>query len=187
MVKQLFVKWTLISAVALISTACGNEKVTAQSQSKDEHDHAAMEQKSVPLAAWNVSIKDDRLNAIYQQYVQVTNALINENIAEAKIASNALEAGANAMPGGKAIAASAAKITAAPNLEAQRRAYSKLSNELIALVKKFGVSNGSLYVEFCPMAMNDKGAYWLSNTQEIRNPYYGAEMLTCGEVTETVK
>jgi Cu(I)/Ag(I) efflux system membrane fusion protein len=34
------------------------------------------------------------------------------------------------------------------------------------------------------MAFDNKGAYWLSNTQEIYNPYFGEEMRFCGEVKE---
>jgi Cu(I)/Ag(I) efflux system membrane fusion protein len=37
------------------------------------------------------------------------------------------------------------------------------------------------------MALNDKGAYWLSEFEEIRNPYFGDAMLTCGEVVETYR
>ena len=39
-----------------------------------------------------------------------------------------------------------------------------------------------VYHQFCPMAFNDAGAYWLSGTADIKNPYFGKKMLTCGEV-----
>jgi Cu(I)/Ag(I) efflux system membrane fusion protein len=42
-----------------------------------------------------------------------------------------------------------------------------------------------VYKEYCPMAFDNKGAYWLSESEEIRNPYFGKSMLTCGEVTTT--
>ena len=29
------------------------------------------------------------------------------------------------------------------------------------------------YYQFCPKAKNAKGAYWLSETKDIRNTYYG--------------
>ena len=32
-----------------------------------------------------------------------------------------------------------------------------------------------------------KGAIWLSETKEIKNPYLGGKMLTCGEVQEEIK
>ena len=43
-----------------------------------------------------------------------------------------------------------------------------------------------LFVQFCPMANEGKGAYWLSQEQEINNPYYGAMMLRCGETIERI-
>jgi len=61
-----------------------------------------------------------------------------------------------------------------------------LSNELIALIKKEGMKSGELYVDFCPMALNDAGANWISNHKEISNPYFGKKMLDCGEVKETI-
>ena len=75
----------------------------------------------------------------------------------------------------------------AKDIEAQRVEYSTLSNQMIELVKKSGVESGEVYVDYCPMAMNDKGAYWLSTRKDIRNPYFGDKMLTCGEVKETIK
>jgi Cu(I)/Ag(I) efflux system membrane fusion protein len=39
-----------------------------------------------------------------------------------------------------------------------------------------------LYLAFCPMAFGNKGAYWLQETKEIKNPYFGKQMLTCGEI-----
>ena len=57
---------------------------------------------------------------------------------------------------------------------------------MIELVKNSGLSTGEIYVDYCPMAMNDKGAYWLSNRKDIRNPYFGDKLMTCGEVKETL-
>jgi len=37
------------------------------------------------------------------------------------------------------------------------------------------------------MAFDGKGGYWLSNSKEIRNPYFGDIMLACGEVTEVLE
>ena len=72
------------------------------------------------------------------------------------------------------------------DIEAQRAAYSGMSKDMIELIKKEGLSGGELYVAFCPMAFNDKGAAWISTSKEIRNPYFGEKMLTCGEVKETI-
>ena len=57
---------------------------------------------------------------------------------------------------------------------------------MISSLQLFGI-NQKVYVEFCPMADGDKGAYWASSEKEIRNPYYGASMLTCGEIKSTIQ
>ncbi len=70
-------------------------------------------------------------------------------------------------------------------LEMKRSHFSIVSNKLADAIESFGFhSNNSenLYLEFCPMAFDNKGAYWLSDSKEIRNPYFGEKMMKCGEV-----
>jgi Cu(I)/Ag(I) efflux system membrane fusion protein len=54
------------------------------------------------------------------------------------------------------------------------------------LVKEAKLANAGVYHQYCPMAFNDKGAYWLSNEAEIKNPYFGKKMLECGEVKDSL-
>jgi Cu(I)/Ag(I) efflux system membrane fusion protein len=57
---------------------------------------------------------------------------------------------------------------------------------MINFVSTFRPVNQKLFVQHCPMADNDRGADWLSLSREIRNPYYGEAMLTCGEVSKEI-
>ncbi|MFX4520371.1 hypothetical protein ABTA72_19455, partial [Acinetobacter baumannii] len=43
-----------------------------------------------------------------------------------------------------------------------------------------------VYHEYCPMAFNDQGATWLSNSSDIKNPYLPKKMLHCGEVKDSI-
>lgn len=178
-------KLSAIIAAAITLTSCGNNN--AEKEAGNEMDHNNHEQPAVNNSNATVKLKDDQLNAVYQHYVHLTTSLVNGDASEAKIASNAIEAGAKQISGGEPIASSASKITAAPDIEAQRNEYANLSNHLIELAKKSGLSSGALYVDYCPMAMNDKGAYWLSANKEIKNPYFGDKMLSCGEIKETIQ
>ncbi|HQE11916.1 MAG TPA: hypothetical protein PLQ78_04150 [Flavipsychrobacter sp.] len=54
-------------------------------------------------------------------------------------------------------------------------------------MKDAQLEHTGVYRQYCPMAFNDKGAYWLSNEEKIMNPYFGKKMLTCGEVTDTLR
>ncbi len=73
------------------------------------------------------------------------------------------------------------------SIEELRTEFLHISNAMIALGESFGSMNGEIYVQHCPMANNNKGADWISKDKDVKNPYYGKAMLTCGEVTETIK
>ncbi|MBD3639171.1 MAG: efflux RND transporter periplasmic adaptor subunit [Crocinitomicaceae bacterium] len=68
------------------------------------------------------------------------------------------------------------------DIKEQRMYFVDLSDAIIKSTKVFGVKDRVFFIQFCPMANNKEGAYWLSEEKEIRNPYFGDKMLTCGEV-----
>ncbi len=71
------------------------------------------------------------------------------------------------------------------DIKHQREHFLALSTDIIDLVALLGTEK-TLYKDFCPMANNNKGGYWLSEIKEIKNPYYGARMLKCGSVKEQI-
>jgi len=78
-------------------------------------------------------------------------------------------------------------IAKSADIEKQRLEFARFNLAFYKSLKIFGLANDSAYYQYCPMANGDKGAYWLSETKEIRNPYFGDEMLSCGEMRETIK
>ena len=75
----------------------------------------------------------------------------------------------------------------AGKIDNQREYFMSLSNNLTTLVKTLKINEETAYSQFCPMANDGKGAYWLSKEDKVKNPYYGKKMLTCGSVKETLK
>lgn len=75
-------------------------------------------------------------------------------------------------------------IVATTELELQRTHFARLSKSSTELLKAFGTANEAIFYQYCPMAFNNMGGYWLSDNEEVRNPYYGAEMLNCGRVVQ---
>ncbi|MBO6793133.1 MAG: efflux RND transporter periplasmic adaptor subunit [Balneolaceae bacterium] len=71
-------------------------------------------------------------------------------------------------------------------IDKQRAAFSKLSPKLIEVVKHFEI-NGVFYQQFCPMSNDGEGAYWLSEQEEIANPYFGSQMHNCGETITKIE
>lgn len=72
------------------------------------------------------------------------------------------------------------KITRTMDVETQRAAFAEASLVLWPLIKNAHQDHTDMYYMYCPM----KKTYWISTEPEIRNPYYGAAMLTCGNVAD---
>jgi PBP1b-binding outer membrane lipoprotein LpoB len=68
----------------------------------------------------------------------------------------------------------------------QREHFGMLSEDMVDLIKSFG-SAQPLYNNNCPMADDKKGSNWLSETNQIKNPYMGKKDMTCGKVVEVIK
>lgn len=73
------------------------------------------------------------------------------------------------------------------DLTGVRKAFKPVSGTMITLIRKHGLDQlGALFVVHCPMADDGKGADWFTGTSGVKNPYFGAMMLGCGEVTDTL-
>ena len=72
------------------------------------------------------------------------------------------------------------------DIKFQRAHFVDLSSGVYELVKSFGAGR-VVYHDHCPMAKDNQGALWVSETKEIKNPYFGASMPTCGSVEEEIK
>ena len=86
----------------------------------------------------------------------------------------------------KEIKTSATSISNTTNIKEQRNHFKHLSSHLTNAIELFGI-NEKVYHQFCPMADNNKGAYWLSKEEKVINPYFGDAMLTCGEVKQVIE
>lgn len=74
----------------------------------------------------------------------------------------------------------------AGNIDHQREHLDIMSTDFYDLLTDFGTPK-PVYKVFCPMYNDNKGTFWLSDSREVKNPYYGKEMLSCGEVQEEIK
>ncbi len=138
---------------------------------------------------------------IVGRYLDLKNALANDKTKEAAAAGAALEAAFKKFDKNN-LTASQKKVyedmaddarehgehigANAGNIEHQREHFDMLSKDIYDLVKACGTDQ-LLYKDFCPMYNDKKGAMWLSERKEIKNPYYGKKMLKCGSVKEEIK
>lgn len=134
-----------------------------------------------------VAIKDKQKSEIFGQYVALKDALVKSDSVSAQKSAALLQTSLAAYKGCEPTAAVAAKISTSNDLVSQRKDFTVLSADLIALLKGADIEKGTIYVQHCPMANKGDGGDWLSTEKEIKNPYYGKAMLECGRVTEEIK
>jgi Cu(I)/Ag(I) efflux system membrane fusion protein len=139
----------------------------------------------------------EAIGTLFQKYLPLKDALVKGSPLEANQAAQKLQKELEAInPSSmekkvqevwsqdqETMLLSLQEMLSTPDLASKRAFFSPLSDQLYHSIKKFEVQvNG--YRQFCPMAFGDEGAFWLSDEEEIRNPYFGDEMLTCGNVEE---
>lgn len=125
-------------------------------------------------------------NKLLDNYINVKNSLVKSDSKAAADAATALfqcVKSENNFSQKNELLKATEKLSKASGIEKQRAALNDVSSILWQLVKNSDAVKHAVYYQYCPM----KKAYWLSNEKEIKNPYYGSSMLTCGKVAETKK
>jgi len=118
---------------------------------------------------------------LVENYLALKDALVATDGAKAqKAANDFLEVNNN-----DALTADLKAIAGSTDVATQRIAFEGLSANMYSIVKAGG-SETVLYKQYCPMAFNNKGAYWLAAEEQVNNPYFGDRMLHCGSVQETI-
>ncbi len=102
-----------------------------------------------------------------EEFVKTLNGVDHKIISEGNVHTLLKDAGA---------------ISESNDIKKQRKHFENFSLNMSALAKASDLSDDAIYEQYCPM----KDAYWLSSEKEIKNPYYGNSMLSCGKVVETI-
>lgn len=127
------------------------------------------------------------MDPVLTEYEKIHAALASDSMEGVVDAANRLAAAAKRAPpaADKASArvgtAAAGELARAKDLAAAREAFKKLSIPVAEAVNR-AKPNGWVVVH-CSMA----GASWVQRGTDVRNPYYGSEMLACGEVVSPPK
>ncbi len=206
----------VLALSALFFTACKTDKKQAESNSMqpsemnmkeaDDHDHgdhdhdatmgenSSKEERNIDATTQ----KNSATSAIIDSYLQIKNALVEDSKeGAAKGGTMMLTAFADfdmsqlnesqhkeymeILDDAKE---QAEHIVKSP-IDHQREHFENLSvdvNDLIALLG----TDKTLYQSKCPMAGEGKGAIWLSEYKEIKNPFFGSKMISCGSVEKQI-
>lgn len=149
------------------------------------------------FSVFTVKATDPNADKITASYISLKDALVGSNASLAKTRAKDLLTDLTTLPVStfqpkqkKLFAAYLEKlkydsrhISETTVIDHQREHFANLSKNMYALLAGLNNNTTTLYQQYCPM----KKAYWLSDSEEIRNPYYGEDMLECGKVTVTLK
>ena len=128
------------------------------------------------LAALAVPASAAVADGLAAPYLHIQVALANDSTAGVAEAARTIAAEAAGMgEQAAAIGAAAEALAATTDLQSAREAFGPLSDALIVYGREVGF--GEMRLAYCPMVDKE----WLQATSEIRNPFYGSMMLTCGE------
>ena len=189
---------TVLTVASFSIVACNNagKSTSAKDTTASSQNIAATSAKQDADSKTLAPIK-----ALVVNYLQLKNALAADNSNDAATAGTALADGFGKFDKSALTAAQKKSFEdiaddakemaehigkSAGKLPHQREHFDMLSKDMIDVVKLFGAGQ-PLYVDHCPMYNEKKGADWLSETKQIKNPYMGSGMSTCGSVKEELK
>jgi hypothetical protein len=140
---------------------------------------------AVLLAIAGVSARQsptpDATRALVKSYLDIQGHLAADRFEDVKAPARTLAAQAAALgKPGEAIAKAGTAMVSAADITAARDAFGPLSDAMIAHVQASGSKDvaAELRIAYCPMNKRS----WLQREEQVRNPYFGAKMLTCGQL-----
>ncbi|AJR02313.1 efflux RND transporter periplasmic adaptor subunit [Siansivirga zeaxanthinifaciens] len=179
-----------------------NASAEKQSEENKSNNQDVLVSEANPLKRMPVSEDfQKQLRKVYNNYISIKNALVSDDSEKAKLFATQLLEAFNGVDGkllndanvkkqwlafADEIKTTSSFISKSLDIKMQRNHFKKLSLVLKNAVTVFGVKE-KVFVEFCPMANDNNGAYWLSKDEAILNPYFGDAMITCGEVKQIIE
>ena len=182
-------------AAVIILAACGNNEQKTDETKKTSDTTAVAGDTTISTAGTANS------DEIVASYLELKNALAADDSREAARAAKKLnnligDFGSASLTAEQKTVYEKVKAEAeehsshisdnGDNIKHQRSHFEMLTFDVLDLVRVVKPGQ-ALYLDHCPMYNDKKGAVWLSETKEIKNPYYGKEMLTCGTIREEIK
>lgn len=209
--KKIF--FSIVALGVITFTSCNNSRGKTEHEGHDMSDMnkdtvrqvSATDDKEVKAVNITFTNLDQNAAAFFREivghYLDIKNALANDNDSEAASAAKAMYKAIRKLDK-SLLTADQKKIydaieddlkehaehigKNADEIKHQRLHFSMMSEDVYYLVKAFG-GGRTLYHDHCPMYNENKGAMWLSESKDIRNPYFGNKMMTCGSVEEMFK
>jgi preprotein translocase subunit SecF len=174
-------KISLLLAIVSIVIACGD----SQSKKVDKAEIQKITREEIAQS----TLSDSEIKTLLNGYLEIKDALVETNGRAASFAAENLsfELRESQDEVLQKMMIEIKGIEGTEETEGQRVRFEVLSQHLYELLKARPLSGQELYQQYCPMAFDNTGAYWLSTEEKIYNPYFGDKMLRCGKVLEVIQ
>ncbi|UZO81434.1 DUF3347 domain-containing protein [Aquimarina sp. ERC-38] len=129
---------------------------------------------------------DQKVNQLYNNYLEIKKHLVNSDPKKVRKASKKLEKFLAQHRYEQSFEATANLIALTRDLQKQRDFFKTLTEETQKVITTSTIISGKIYLQFCPAVFEGEGGYWLSDSKEIRNPYYGFKNLEYGKVKAAI-
>jgi hypothetical protein len=177
--KELKNLGTALVALALM-TSCGEKKT--QTPAREEAAPVLESVATDTSGTVGIGFDQEEFNAFFTQYLALQKALVASDPTKAEAVARKMEQiTLDSMP---EVSEAMAALAKSDHLGQQRALFYEL-NKAMAPYLKAHQNSGEIYQQFCPMAFENTGAFWFSDSEEILNPYFGDAMLRCGTVEKT--
>lgn len=166
-----------IASITIVTFSCKDNKNTEPEVVNVDTSEIKVEE----AATTESSFKDEKVAKVFEQYLDVKNALVATDAKKTAEAANALKMTIIEFDADKKAEAALSEMASSGDIEEQRTYFVALTASMDTILNG-ALASGTIFKQYCPMAFNNEGASWFSNSKEIRNPYFGDKMLKCGRV-----
>lgn len=178
-------------------------KMTDHKEPVDKDSNSSKTSKDNTTTKERIEVPADfqkQLKAVFNNYIELTEALVYEDTVQStesakELLTDLARMDRKLLPDTKQnywttiekeLERSATSISKSSNIETQRMHFKQLSAHLAKALLLYGIGE-KVYYQFCPMADDFNGAYWLSKEEKVINPYFGESMLNCGETEQIIE
>jgi hypothetical protein len=198
-------KKTLIVVIVLAVVILIARPFFCNSKRNDKSASGTAEEKQHPIShADNSNDFNQSFTQLINAYIDLKDALVASDAAKATAAAQTLRTAADSLKVNEikgdstgvikqtaltytgSITGSAQALVAEKDIEGKRKEFGNIADAMWTLTRTVRYGGKKLYWEYCPMAFNNQGAYWISYERDIKNPYFGSKMMTCGSVEDSI-
>lgn len=189
----IYMKYLFTLIISIILLACNNQELKTIDKASSEMEYATRTNTIVfnwslkPVLSSYYELKDNFIDQ-NDQFIDSTSKKLIKAIESLKL--NELNDESTLMHTSKSyiegIKAELIGLLGENLRKDKMKSFQMISEQLFDFIKLVQYDGEVIYRINCPMAFNNNGATWMSNSTIIKNPYLSDAMLNCGELIDTI-